>query len=419
MIYKFANILYDKKLALIAPLLYSIYYPFHIWTTGGLETSLFVLLLLSGVYYSYIESQNPSKRVLISILFFILLVLTRPEGILYFCLVEGIILFYHYIIKKEKAILFQRFFSLLAIGIIYLIYFIWKITYYGEFLPNSFQAKAGFNIFTQKGIRYLSFFLIFTSPIIILAIIGLFKMLVEIEGKMLNDNSFRTIIFLLTPIIINFLIVLSISKFNAAQGFRFILPAMPFIILLALHPIKALINKSLEEIISLNLNIKHIVFQFTPFVLLISLIIFPMTSPLIHTNTSNTDVNEKFYKLAGWINENVPDEDLIAFTDMGIIPYYTDNEYLDIWGLLDEHIAEEGLDIEYILSKNATLIILKEVFSGTKQIRQDDDFQENYELLYIIKMEEITQYLQRKEYNMWIYKEKSFDISNQTFNDYF
>ena len=417
-LYNFACLFYPKKIALIAPLFYSIYYPFHIWTIGGLETPLFVLLLISGTYFAYIESNNSQKFPKFSVIFLALLTLTRPEGILYFGAIEGFLLIYYLFIRKEKVVFFQRIISLFIVGVIYIIYFIWSFTYYGQIFPNSYVAKGSSSIITSAGMRYLGFFLIFTIPIIILMGVGILKILVEIEGKILQHKSFKIMSFLAVPILVNFIIILNISAFNAAQGFRFALPAMPFIILLAVYPFKRLRKMKIEEIISLDLNLKQILFSLIPFISVIGMIILPISAPLVYKNTSNTDVNDKYYNIAKWIDKYVPEDELIAFTDMGIIPYYTENEYLDMWGLMDEHIAEEGFDIDYVLDEGPILIILKEI-SNTKKIRDDKEFQTNYELFYTLKLKETTQYLEEQEYDLWIYKTKDFDISNTTIDKYF
>ena len=103
---------------------------------------------------------------------------------------------------------------------------------------------------------------------------------------------------------------------------------------------------------------------------------------------------------------------------MGILPYYTDHDYIDTWGLMDEHIAREGFDIDYILKKEPALFLIKEV-SSTKAIRDDKDFKDEYTLLFTLELKEITQYLEEQEYDLWIYRHNSFKISNSSLKEIF
>jgi len=418
MIYNFAKVFNDEKIALFAPLFYTVYYPFHLWTIGGLETPLFILLLISGCYFAYKEISDKSRKYpKYSIIAFSLLVLTRPEGIIYFLGFELIFILYFYFYQKDKRIFLQRIISLIFVGGIYSIYFLWRFSYYGKIFPNSYYAKSSSNIITNQGINYLLLFLLFSIPIIFLFFISIIKILKN-SGKDFKSKEFEMLIILIIPITIDFLIILHLSAFNAAQGFRFALPSMPFIIIISIYSLKFSFiknnNPSFKERGYKNIQLNKILIILA----FLGLIIFPLSAPLIYINTSNTDVNDKYYKIAEWINENIPEDELIAFTDMGIIPYYTKNDYIDMWGLMDEHIAENGFDINYILNKRPALILLKEI-SNTKIIIDNSDFQNNYTLFYTIKLKEITQYLEEIEYELWIYMRNNLNISKSTIEDKF
>ncbi len=403
MVYKFTTLFYDKNVSLFAPILYALYYPFHLWTIGCLETPLLLFLIICAFYFAYKETQENNKYPKISFIFSFLVTLTRPDGIIYIVGLEGSLIFYHIFLKKEKKIIFQRIFSSLIVGVLYLNYFVWRFLYYGYFFPNTYYVKRSSSFITEGGIEYLGVFFVFTSPIILLMLIGIYKIIFK-------KKDWKKIIFLVVPILINFAIVLNLTQFNTAQGFRFILPAMPFIIIISIYFFQDLKEQRKKEFPE-KLNFKLIINKYVPFLLILFLIIIPMTAPLVFKNTSLIDTNEKHYIIGKWFDKNVPKNATVAYIDMGIVPYYCELNFIDMWGLMDEHIAHEGFSSEYVLSQNPTFILFKK---WGPDFSDKSDFKEKYELFCTVEFKEITAYLDEIVYDLKIYKLKNFIISNDT-----
>jgi hypothetical protein len=123
------------------------------WSSGGLETTLFTLLIIAGAYL--LTTERGGGR--IAGLILALACLTRPEGILATVLIgAGLIL------ASGRAALGRLRRATPPVGLTVLAHEIWRLSYYGSWLPNTFYAKTGdlrFQI--QAGAAYLGWPLVF------------------------------------------------------------------------------------------------------------------------------------------------------------------------------------------------------------------------------------------------------------------
>ncbi|MFX1259058.1 MAG: hypothetical protein ACFFAN_14460 [Promethearchaeota archaeon] len=411
MLFKFANLFYEKKWALIAPLLYTLYYPFQLWTVGCLETPLLVLLIICVMYFAYKETVEKKLYPKLSVLFSILYSLARIDGIIYIIGFEFSLIIYYLWLNKDKSLIVQRLFSIAIISSIYSIYFLWRWNYYGYLLPNTFYTKRSKSLISMAAIEYIALFLIFSAPIILLMIFGTYKTAIK-------NKDFKKLIFLIVPVIINFVITLNLKQFNAGQGFRYLLPGMPFIITISIDSFKHLkLNRKINfsEKFKLISLFKH----YCSILFILSLVIIPTSAPLVHKNVINNDTNEKHYRLAKWFNKHIDKDELIAYVDMGVVPYYSELDFVDMWGVVDEEVAHNGFSVEYILDREPTFIMFKIWGPSVDDFLEEEDFEENYELFFTIEFKEIDQYLEEIEYDLEIYKLIDFDVSNNSLEEKF
>lgn len=114
--------------ALIPPFLVAANSAFAYWSISGLETSFFVMAVLLSVYFYFTKEK-------LMILSSALSSLIRPEGVLVF----AIILAHKFLFKKDslKACLSY----MLGFVLLLLPHLIFKISYYGDLLPQSFLCK--------------------------------------------------------------------------------------------------------------------------------------------------------------------------------------------------------------------------------------------------------------------------------------
>jgi hypothetical protein len=142
-------------LALLAPLALATHRSFAVWSTSGLETRLFELLILGGLAATWAELQRP-RRVPWSSLWFVLAVWTRPDATV---VAVGAMLGREWVLWRRGA--FRRRDAVLR-GLAFLVplglHEAWRLAYYGQPLPNTYYAKLDGELRFAQGGQYAAFF---------------------------------------------------------------------------------------------------------------------------------------------------------------------------------------------------------------------------------------------------------------------
>ncbi|MBT3220400.1 MAG: hypothetical protein HN348_15040, partial [Proteobacteria bacterium] len=133
--------------AWVAPLLLASSRSFSAWCTGGLETQFFALLLFSGLI-TLVWEREQERLPLGSALLLGLAALTRPEGIL----VITIAFVFIAVESRKRGLRFLAF-----SGGIVAVHLLWRLYYYGAWLPNTFHAKVN-GFWFEQGLAYLALF---------------------------------------------------------------------------------------------------------------------------------------------------------------------------------------------------------------------------------------------------------------------
>jgi arabinofuranosyltransferase len=128
---------------------------FTAWSTGGLATQFFSLLVFLAFAVLFAERRSGSTHPLVSSLLFGLATLTRPEGALFAAVAGGFQLFD---LGYRRRNLRTLGLWLAPLVIIVGAHLLWRHSYYGEWLPNTFYVKvSGFS--PEKSVPYLRLFL--------------------------------------------------------------------------------------------------------------------------------------------------------------------------------------------------------------------------------------------------------------------
>jgi hypothetical protein len=123
---------------IVAPLLLAACPPFAAWTMGGLETILFAFLLVAGALTFAREEESGAGWS--SGLVFALLAMTRPEGALF----AGVA----FAIRAVRLWLRRAWpthddaLRIVSFAALFGTYFLWRLSYYGDPLPNTVYAKS-------------------------------------------------------------------------------------------------------------------------------------------------------------------------------------------------------------------------------------------------------------------------------------
>jgi len=122
----------------VAPALLVTSGPFAAWVMGGLETILFAFLLVVGSI-AFVHEED-KKRGWISGLLFGLLALTRPEGLMF----AGLAILFRGVrwVRQRRLPAQHEWVWMIALGLVVVPYYMWRISYYGYPLPNTVYAKS-------------------------------------------------------------------------------------------------------------------------------------------------------------------------------------------------------------------------------------------------------------------------------------
>jgi hypothetical protein len=146
----------DRKwLAIVPAVFLASTRSFAVWATSGLETRLFELLLVVGLLRLVIELESGSRRVLSPWLFG-LAALTRPDG----ALVGGSVFLAAmiWVARGTRRIPWRYVTSWWPLGALIAGNIVFRLAYYGDWLPNTYYAKVGGQLSWGRGLRYLAAF---------------------------------------------------------------------------------------------------------------------------------------------------------------------------------------------------------------------------------------------------------------------
>lgn len=284
----------------------------YIHAYSGMETFSFLFLIFELILFL---SFNVHEKWIYVIL--LLLPLTRPEGVVFsltgFCL-------YLYInkgrIESKK--------TLLGVTFIGLVYFIWRLSYFGYLLPNTFYVKS------VKGFSFTNLISnIYEARIYIVATIMLIWIVKNVSWRIFACIALLVFCLLYAP-----------SSLHTNYADRFIYQGV--------YPI---ILSSFLSINQEKLRNYIIVLIFT------SVVSLSYTQSLQSaTNYVRSFHSHKTYglQLKQFSSLNYS----IMLGDVGMIPYFSEWKAYDFIGLADTDVAHNGLTIDYIQRKNPDLIVL-------------------------------------------------------------
>jgi arabinofuranosyltransferase len=125
---------------------------FLTWTSSGLETAMFNTWITLWIYIALFTRKDRFAWPLGLSLATSLIYLTRPDGLL-FCAVTLLLLRGNVSLKPTSRVLASL--PLLAVPI----HLVWRKTFYGAWLPNTYYAKAT-DLWPESGVRYFASFLL-------------------------------------------------------------------------------------------------------------------------------------------------------------------------------------------------------------------------------------------------------------------
>ncbi|MCK4352009.1 hypothetical protein KAW65_01230 [candidate division WOR-3 bacterium] len=405
-IYRFSVYISGRKgfFYLLSLWLISLDIGFIRWSIAGLETQLFLCLLMLGVYYFALECET--DRFPMSSIFFLLMSLARVEGPFIFL----IALIYRIYIKRGRWASKDTIWTIIFL-VLYFLYFSWRTLYYGSFLPNIYYAKT-LGAWKQliDGLVYIFAFIRDNGGILLFPIMLIPAVTRHNKAKYLY------------PFVGGYLIFIIYVGGDWMLDYRFFIPILPFIFILFQEGIRELSNTAFFKRRKFLLPTIVLLLIFSNFFNDYNKLFrsyFRQPCSLIKVFKGWKESPTKIYdraKIGIWLKQFFPPNSLIAVEDCGMIPYYSELKTLDIVGILDPYVARlkgrmhRKYDTDYYFSRTPDCFILirycsleekSEIEWGAfadKAIYESEKFHKNYELIraYYGKESELWFYIYKR-----------------------
>ncbi|RPI17011.1 MAG: hypothetical protein EHM58_10705 [Ignavibacteriae bacterium] len=346
------SLLYNAVFSLGAVILLMSNGAFAYWTVSGMETGMFGFLVTLGLYLYLKEINTKNNTFPYSFVIFLLASLTRPEGNLIFAVT---VLHKMYITlrantdetKSKVNLLFSRknIIWLSAYIIPALIYMIWRYSYYGYLLPNTFYAKTGSSWeYFKSGFDY---FLDFAKTY------GLYGLLLIVSFFTLRKKEWFNNYLYLILVFYVFTIYVIVIGGDVLRPARFFVPLMPVFYILVQEgfaQLFAMFEKKNSYSGSIALGVIAII--------VIGYITYkPQYEQIKKYSELENGLVDKMRISGTWLKTKSTEAGrplTVAATTIGAISYYSDVTLIDMLGLTDKEIAHNPQPIPEI-SANAEI----------------------------------------------------------------
>jgi hypothetical protein len=262
-------------------------------------------------------------------------------------------------------------------------YYVWRYSYFGYPVPNTFYAKVGASSAqVSRGVGYLVEALVIFAPMLLL--IGL------VGRKRLFAG--RSALLLPLVLLLAHCVYVTAVGGDVMPAFRFLTPETSLVALLAGVAIRQ-IERAASQLLLLGATAMFGVWG----------ICYPINQAIA------PDVVALNGRIVGeWLQQHAPRGSVVATNTAGTVVYYSKLRAIDMLGLNDLHIAHQAMpdmgtgfaghekgDGDYVLSRNPEFIHLGSAvgwaqtkhtpvppFRGGQEIWANPEFKERYKLFY-------------------------------------
>jgi hypothetical protein len=250
----------------------------------------------------------------------------------------------------SRAAAWQRLLTLATpIVAVHGIHFLWRHSYYGTWLPNTFAAKVGVprDVLFEHGFSYVSAFSFQAAPFFVLLVVC-FRRLTRLE---------RNEVLVPVAILIWWTAFVCVVGGDHFAFYRFFVPVFGLFAVLLTRISGAVLRRS-------QTRLKHAGLIAATALALNAWILFgPQTEPA----RSEVVQARAWARTGQWCASELPPGS-VATLVAGAIPFYCDRETYDLLGLVDRHVATQGAivpdaavghqkyDTPYILSREPKYI---------------------------------------------------------------
>jgi len=341
-----------RVLPLVAPILLAGSWPLAINTMTGLET-VFFGALLTGATLLLIREQDELRDQGSSVVY-ALAALTRPEAIGLSLLSFGLVAAYRFGEGKPAKDYLQRL--LLPFVAIVGAHEVFRLAYYGEWVPNTYFAKFGAELPEGMPTRasYLQdfFFTNLSYPVGIM-------LLLMIPLLLTKRRHLPSMLIVIAAAYGVLNVVLSGADFMI--GFRYLVPYLPFWVLAGSLGFGAFLEQKSPK----KGNPKAEWFLAVASMALALTGYFHSRDKLRSFENLRYRVNADSNTILGkWLADSLPKDAVIVARDIGEIGYSSDLTMIDMTGLTDKTIArkpgnvlDRAVNVDEIFARNPTAFV--------------------------------------------------------------
>jgi len=348
--------------------------------TSGLETAFYTFLITTGTICSILESRK-GNAFPYSAMIFAFASMTRPEAPFLFTAILFAVVYKDFINHKVSKTTIT---SLLTFSLTYSFFIAFRIYYYGDILPNTVYARASLHPLSERVLTLFSDYIVNSKSYLIFfpALFLFFR----IKPK---ETLCQCIVVIFVSIILLFF------STNGLHFVRYLCPILPLCFILVqegLFDISIIIQRFynvryykhlfitiLISIIILINFLCHTIKQVFPVEIQYNPIRICLKSTLSDPSTIKKkfliwynidyDLPQNFQALFGdWIRNNLPENSIIVYDQMGQTPFYAGLEYtfIDSLGLTDKMITQRKYR-ELIKIRNLASKLLLKPEGGRKK----------------------------------------------------
>lgn len=315
----------------------SFFFPY--WSNSGFETSLFILLCLTALFFAWQSLKRPQQRryAVLTGLSLVSVALTRPDGLILFAVVVVVWLIYAMRSSEtERRVLGRSLGWTTSIFILlYGAYFVWRLTYYGQLWPNPFYLKVGASLDQlMRGLVYMQSTVdkLSALPLLVVAPLALLPPPRHANEPATARSAQRVVVVMM------FLFACGYAAFLVCVGGDNYGPRLALTILVM---VAALAEVGLSRVVSAWRAKPAAPRYLVPVVLGLAVIIVmhPWSSDLHAPTVRNAQLQINWKQLGLWLNRSTNPTDTIAVDAAGAIPYFSQRRAIDMLGFNDAHIA--------------------------------------------------------------------------------
>ena len=322
--------------------------PVVLWSLSGLETGLYLALAM-GAFFTYHSPENgiaAPRRLLLAGTLYAFASMTRPDGAVLGA-VAGLHLIVTSILQRVSPGMLLARAGALAGGFFLWIapFFLWRYSYYGDWLPNTFYVKTGSPVLWHQGVQYLRGFAGEYPSVWVTAILGMAACFCLPFLRSARTTLLHGVLLLVAY---GFYVARAGGDYMAL--YRFIAPLLPLALLFsvvlayaALHPTRTAppwVRRTAVGV-ALAALVSMIVWSIQPSRHSVD---GDVPTEILNDQKLMANNSDRWTKLGRELDERLWPDARLATTAAGAIAYYSKRYTLDQSGLCDSFTAREESD---------------------------------------------------------------------------